>query len=130
VLNPDSVSIIGYQIGTVPKGVEPRGYCRGPGYVNTDFSVDKNWRLNERLHLQFRLDFFNLFNHANFRGDVGNYGPVYPYGNCGAPDANGVYSPCSQTNNIVSRQVVQQGIGFSTLTKGPREIQYGLKLIF
>jgi hypothetical protein len=132
VLNPDSVSIIGYQIGTFPKGVEPRGYCRGPGYVNTDFSVDKNWRLNEKLRLQFRMDFFNLFNHPNFRGDVGNFsnGPVYPYGNCGAPDATGVYSPCSQTNNIVSKQIIQQGIGFSTLTKGPREIQYGLKLIF
>ena len=124
VLNPDSVSILGYQIGTIPKGVEPRGYCRGPGYVNTDFSVDKNWRLNERLHLQFRLDFFNLFNHANFRGDVGNFtkGAADPYGNCGAPDASGTYSPCSQTNNIVTRQIVQPDIGYSTTTKGPREI--------
>jgi len=85
--------------------MEPRGYCSGPGYVNTDISVDKNWRLTERFRLQFRLDFFNLFNHANFRGDVGTFtrGPLYPYG-CGSPGANGVYSPCSPTNNIITRQ--------------------------
>jgi len=78
VLNPDSVSLIGYQIGTIPNGIEPHGYCRRPGYVNTDFSVDKNWRMwHEKLRLQFRLDFFNFFNHPNFRGDFINGRRVY-----------------------------------------------------
>jgi hypothetical protein len=78
VLNPDSVSVIGYQIGTIPNGIEPHGYCRRPGYVNTDFSVDKNWRMwHEKLRLQFRLDFFNFFNHPNFRGDFINGRRVY-----------------------------------------------------
>lgn len=131
VLNPNSVTLIGYQIGTIPKNTEPRGYCRGPGYVNTDFSIDKNWRLRgEKLRLQFRLDFFNVFNHANFRGDLVNGGPVFADANCGVPDASGAYSPCSPTNNVITRQTAQDGIGYSTLTKGPREIQYGLKLIF
>ena len=131
VLNPNSVTLIGYQIGTLPSGLEPRGYCRGPGYVNTDFSIDKNWRLwGEKLHLQFRLDFFNVFNHANFRGDLINSGQVFAGVNCGAPDGSGAYSACSPTNNIITHQTAQSGIGYSTLTKGPREIQYGLKLIF
>jgi hypothetical protein len=134
VLNPESVTLIGYQIGTIPKATEPRGYCRGPGYVNTDLSIDKNWRLwGEKLRLQFRLDFFNVFNHANFRGDLingGQSGQVFANVNCGVPDASGAYSPCSPSNNIITRQSAQSGIGFSTLTKGPREIQYGLKLIF
>ena len=125
------MTLIGYQIGTIPKATEPRGYCRGPGYVNTDFSIDKNWRLwGEKLSLQFRLDFFNVFNHANFRGDLINNGQVFAGVNCGAPDANGAYSPCSPSNNVITRQSAQSGIGFSTLTRGPREIQYGLKLIF
>jgi hypothetical protein len=99
--------------------------------VNTDFSVDKNWRLwSDKLRLQFRLDFFNLFNHANFRGDLINNGQVFASVNCGAPDATGAYSPCSPTNNIITHQIAQSGMGFSTLTKGPREIQNGLKFIF
>ena len=38
----------------------------GPGFNNTDFSVIKNTSLTERLRLQFRAEFFDLFNHANF----------------------------------------------------------------
>jgi hypothetical protein len=39
---------------------------RGPGQSNVDFSVFKNIPLTERFRLQFRTEFFNLFNHANF----------------------------------------------------------------
>jgi hypothetical protein len=111
----------------LPTAMEPRGYCRGPGYVNTDLSIDKNWRMwGEKLRLQFRLDFFNAFNHANF-ADISGFNASI---NCGAPDASGAYSPCSPSNNVVTHQIVQNGAGYSTLAKGPREIQYGLKLIF
>jgi hypothetical protein len=37
----------------------------GPGYINTDLSVSKTVSLREQLNLQFRADFFNLFNKAN-----------------------------------------------------------------
>jgi hypothetical protein len=37
----------------------------GPGYINTDLSVTKSVRLREQLSLQFRADFFNLFNKVN-----------------------------------------------------------------
>ena len=112
------MTLVGYQIGTLPAAMEPRGYCRGPAYVNTDLSIDKNWRLwGERLRLQFRLDFFNLFNHTNFRGDAAT--GFNANVNCGAPDASGAYSPCSQSNNIITRQSVQEGSGFTYLTKGP-----------
>ncbi len=69
VLNPNAVTLVGYQIGTIPSNLEPMGYCHGPGLVNTDFSIDKNWRVwGERMRIQFRFDIFNLFNHANFNG--------------------------------------------------------------
>jgi len=129
VFNPASATLVGYAIGTIPSAMARRGHCRGPTYVNTDLSIDKNWRFwGEKLRLQFRLDFFNLFNHPNFRSDF-NTG-VNANVNCGAPDPTGAYSPCSQTNNVITREYVQPGTGFTTLTKGPREIQYGLKLIF
>jgi hypothetical protein len=39
----------------------------GPDFVNTDFSVIKRFRLPwENMDLNFRTEFFNLFNHAQF----------------------------------------------------------------
>src|SRR5205085_9936483 len=50
-----------------------RNIFRGPGFVNLDASVSKLWRLNERVHLQFRGEIFNIVNHANFAsGSVGS----------------------------------------------------------
>jgi len=43
-----------------------RNVIIGPGFSNTDFSVIKNTTLGEKLRLQFRAEFFDLFNHANF----------------------------------------------------------------
>jgi hypothetical protein len=38
----------------------------GPGFVNTDFSAVKHFQLRENTGLEFRAEFFNLFNHAQF----------------------------------------------------------------
>ena len=54
---------------------------RGPGQWNVDFSVFKNIPLTERFNLQFRSEFFNLFNHATFGNpnrdlDSGGFGTI------------------------------------------------------
>lgn len=38
----------------------------GPDFVNSDFSVIKQFAIKERMGLMFRAEFFNLFNHAQF----------------------------------------------------------------
>jgi hypothetical protein len=38
----------------------------GPDFVNSDFSVIKQFRLPEEIGLNFRAEFFNLFNHPQF----------------------------------------------------------------
>lgn len=43
-----------------------RNILRGPGRWNVDYSVFKEFALRERLGLQFRGEFFNLFNHPQF----------------------------------------------------------------
>jgi hypothetical protein len=51
------------QLGTLGKGA-----VRGTPISTVDFSVAKNWRLQERYGIQFRAEFFNLLNHTNFVG--------------------------------------------------------------
>ncbi|HKQ87628.1 MAG TPA: carboxypeptidase-like regulatory domain-containing protein [Candidatus Acidoferrales bacterium] len=43
-----------------------RNSLRGPGLVETDLSLAKNIPFSERVKLQFKAEFFNLFNHTNF----------------------------------------------------------------
>ncbi|HYR92010.1 MAG TPA: carboxypeptidase regulatory-like domain-containing protein [Terriglobia bacterium] len=43
-----------------------RGAFRGPGAYNLDTSLFKRVALKETLSLQFRAEFFNILNHANF----------------------------------------------------------------
>ncbi len=43
-----------------------RNVVIGPGFNNTDFAISKNTKLHETLRIQFRAEFFDLFNHANF----------------------------------------------------------------
>jgi len=43
-----------------------RGILRGPGRTDVDFSVFKQFPITEKLRLQFRGEFFNLFNHPQF----------------------------------------------------------------
>ena len=42
------------------------GIMRGPGVANFDFTLAKNFNVNERRYFQFRTELFNAFNHANF----------------------------------------------------------------
>jgi len=48
-----------------------RNVVIGPGFNNTDFSIIKNTKVGDKLRVQFRAEFFDLFNHANF-GQPGN----------------------------------------------------------
>ncbi len=49
-------------------GNEGRNVVQGPGYQQWDFSLFKDIPLfRESKRLQFRAEFFNVFNHANFR---------------------------------------------------------------
>ena len=43
-----------------------RGTLRGPAHYNVDFSVFKDFKLSERMNLQFRAEMFNLFNTPAF----------------------------------------------------------------
>jgi hypothetical protein len=48
-----------------------RNVVIGPGFNNTDFAIIKKTCLGEKMQAEFRAEFFDVFNHANF-GQPGN----------------------------------------------------------
>ena len=84
----------------------------------------KDTKFTERATLQFRMDFFNVFNHVQFLGNA--QGATFVNNtidtNPGATLCANLLTVCSYTPN--------PGYGVATKDKGPREIQYGLKLTF
>jgi hypothetical protein len=57
---------------TVPtlgtEGNERWGQFRNPGYADTDVSLSKDTRITERLRMQLRFEFYNVFNRVNLNG--------------------------------------------------------------
>ncbi|MFZ1918745.1 MAG: TonB-dependent receptor [Terriglobales bacterium] len=49
-----------------PFGTSPRNFLRGPGQKNVDFSVVKFFPITEVSKVEFRAEFFNIFNLVNF----------------------------------------------------------------
>jgi len=83
-----------------------RNILQAPGLAETDLSFTKLFSFSERLHLQFRTEVFNLFNHTNFNAP----NPVvYASGTGGPSPTAGVITATSNTS---------------------RQIQFGLKLLW
>lgn len=61
----------GTDIGNVGRNV-----LRGPGQTNVDFSVIKRFAIDETKNLEFRAEFFNLFNRVNFANPISNFNAV------------------------------------------------------
>lgn len=53
-------------------GDSPRFPLHGPGIENWDLALQRNFMIRELVKLQFRGEFFNAWNHANFNNPNGN----------------------------------------------------------
>jgi hypothetical protein len=92
------------------RGTAGRNLLTGPGTSNLDFSVFKNHsikKISESFNVQFRAEFFNILNHANFA--------VPP-----SPDHTDIFDSTGTLN------VTTAGVLTKTTTEG-REIQFALK---
>jgi hypothetical protein len=95
-----------------------RNMFQDNGFRNLDFSLAKNFHFGETMRLQFRAEFFNIFNHPNFANPYGgqngfglNDPSVRPFG-CG----------CATPDIAAANPAVGSG--------GPRSVQLGLKFTF
>lgn len=53
-------------------GNSSRRFFHGPGTINFDMAMHKTFKLGERTDLEYRAEFFNAFNHAQFINPSGN----------------------------------------------------------
>ncbi|HXJ44201.1 MAG TPA: hypothetical protein VNH18_33245, partial [Bryobacteraceae bacterium] len=61
-------------------GTSPRNVLRGPRFFNTDLSLQKSFRLGEERRVQFRGDFFNLFNNVHLNAPGANVSSASTFG--------------------------------------------------
>ena len=64
-------------------GNTPRRFFHGPGIENFDMQISKTLRLTENRSLDFRVQAFNVFNHAQFYGPAAVNGQVNDTANFG-----------------------------------------------
>ncbi len=117
--NPDAAFDTTYFSKTPPTGRvgnSGRNQYYGPSLSNYNFSVAKAFPLGtERVHLRFRVDFFNLFNHTNFANPVSNQGSD-SFGKITSTVGSGVATAVGTTAGVVGG--------------GPRVIQGALRVEF
>ena len=53
-------------------GTANRRFFHGPGFNNTDFGISKRTVIHENYAFDLRVEFFNIFNHAQFKNPTGN----------------------------------------------------------
>jgi hypothetical protein len=130
-------SVNGFQLGQI--GTAGVGLCSGPPTRNVDLGVDKNFKITEHITAQFRMEFFNLFNHPLYvANDVINNAtinfnkPVFAdaNGNVVTPDANGVLVGATQILSATPAPGSNYGKSTNIRENGFRQIQYALKIIF
>ncbi|MGO9939586.1 MAG: TonB-dependent receptor domain-containing protein [Terracidiphilus sp.] len=94
-----------------------RNVLRGFGAFQGDFAVQRVFAISERLHLDFRSEFFNILNHPNF-----------------GPPTNSLTSALFgySTQSLASSLAGADNAGFNPLYQigGPRSIQLAAKLQF
>ena len=98
------IALNAFWAGPLSLGNLGRNTLIGPGLSTWDFSLKKDTSLSEHSHLQFRAEFFNLFNHPNFM-----------------PPSTSVFG--SSGSALGSAAQISD-------THDARQIQFGLKLIF
>ena len=94
------------------RGNAGRNIMIGPGITSLDFSVFKNnhiRRISENFNVQFRVEIFNILNHANFAPPT-------------TPDNSDIFDSSGADTGVAGL--------LSRTTTTAREIQFAIKIIF
>jgi Carboxypeptidase regulatory-like domain len=96
-------------------GTAPRNLLRGPGTWQIDLGAGKTFPLSERARLQFRSEFYNVFNHPQLGQPQAVFNPL---------NTTGFGSVLNTVNTSIVSPITPVGSGT------PREMQFALRLEF
>ncbi|HEY6187864.1 MAG TPA: TonB-dependent receptor [Pyrinomonadaceae bacterium] len=103
---------LGTDIGNVGRNI-----LRGPSQKNVDFSIIKRFRITESKNLEFRTEFFNLFNQVNYANPIS--------------DLNAVAASGGTIDAVTGRVTNPGSFGrIISTSNNPRLIQFALKFNF
>jgi hypothetical protein len=94
-------------------GTAPRDLFRGPGTWQIDMGTAKSFTLTERMNLEFRAEFYNIFNHPQLGPPQATFNPA---------NTTGFGSIITTVNTTTPISPVGSGT--------PREMQFALRLSF
>ena len=126
-INPDAFYVpLSFRQGTLG-----RNSLRGFPLYQVDLALSRQFNFTERVSLQFKAEAFNLFNHPNLEGPVGNGLSLGSRLNASEPlRANTAFGQSASTYG----RSLQGGVGSSFNSfynaGGPRSFQFSLKLEF
>lgn len=103
----------------------PRNFLKGPVFHQFDLTLQKRFKLTERMNLEFRSEIYNLFNRANFANPPASLGNFLS-GNAGSFQPGTPYSTTNSPNFGVINGTVGRTVGLGT----NRQIQFAARLNF
>src|SRR3954470_9734809 len=119
--------------GTQHFGNVGRNAFVGPTFKNFDWSIVKNTHLGERVNMQLRADFFNVFNHPNFTNPtLPNFAvDFFNNGSAFVPTVSATQGLLTGTGFLQPVATPDVGIGNPFLGGGgPRNIQLAVGFSF
>ena len=121
--NPDDFHVVTCQVPSLAYlchyGNSGNAILRGPQFRNLDFSLFKNFPIHESVKVQFRAEFFNVFNSPNFSPPSNTL------------TASTAFLPSTPGGAFPTQAGRVQGPGALTGLAAPmRQIQFGLKFLF
>ncbi|WP_446743407.1 carboxypeptidase regulatory-like domain-containing protein [Silvibacterium acidisoli] len=96
-------------------GDAPRNLVRGPGTWQIDTGASKTIAFSDRLHAEFRSEFYNIFNHPQLGQPQATFNPS---------NLNGFGSIINTVNTSIVSPITPVGSGT------PREMQFAVRLEF
>jgi hypothetical protein len=115
----------------------PRNALKGPNFQQFDLILNKRFRFNESVNLEFRTEVFNLLNHANFANPASTLNVALPtltfnstanafvLGSGLQPGQPFTQSAAGSTFGLL-RQTAERTVGLGT----NRQVQFALRLNF